>query len=117
MGFTLALLSLCREQAESLLYLPHLQSLIEPPALFRKAYLNMLREAKAAQAPRAHFDRCRSEALFFLSWKPCPPDVEKGASFLCLTLLVPVVMLVLFLSGWRSTFSVSGDQQGKKREN
>lgn len=31
MGFTLALLSLCREQAESLLYLPHLQSLIEPP--------------------------------------------------------------------------------------
>lgn len=32
----------------------------------------MLREAKAAQAPRAHFDPCRSEALFFFY-----PEVER----------------------------------------
>lgn len=52
---------------DSLLYPPLLQSLLEPPAPFRKLYLNMLMEAKAAQATRANFDRCRSEALFFLS--------------------------------------------------
>lgn len=77
----------------------------------------MLREAKAAPAPRAHFDRCRSEALFSLSWKPCPPDVGKGASFLCLMLLVPVVMLVLFFSrvgGRPSVFQETS--RGKKKK-
>lgn len=45
---------------------------------FRKPHLNMLREATVAHAPRAHFDPCRSEGLFFFiprlseSWKPCP---------------------------------------------
>lgn len=108
---------LCAEkQAESLLYLPHLQSLIEPPALFRKAYLNMLREAKAAPAPRAHFDRCRSEALFFLSWKPYPPDVGKGASFLCLMLLMPVVMLVLFSLGLEVDLQCFRRPVGKKKK-
>lgn len=40
-----------------------------------KPHLNMLWEATVAQAPRAHFDPCRSEGLFFSIprlWKPCP---------------------------------------------
>lgn len=67
MGFTLPLLALCREHTALLLYLPHFLTLLVPPAPFRKPYLNILKEAKAAQAPRAHFDPCRSEAFFFLS--------------------------------------------------
>lgn len=52
--------------------------LLVAQASFRKPYLNMLREATVAHAPRAHFDPCRSEGLFFSSWrlselwKPCP---------------------------------------------
>lgn len=39
---------------------------------FRKPHLNMLREATVAHAPRAHFDPCRSEGLFFFH-----PEVER----------------------------------------
>lgn len=45
--------------------------LLVAPTSFRKPHLNMLTEATVAQAPRAHFDRCRSEGLFF------HPEVER----------------------------------------
>lgn len=60
--------------------------LLVPPAPFRKPSLNILREAKAAQAPRAHFDPCRSEAFIFSilrlseSWRPWQPDVGRPGS-------------------------------------
>lgn len=115
MGFTLTLLALCREHTDSPLYLPHFLTLLVPPAPFRKPSLNILREAKAAQAPRAHFDPCRSEAFIFSilrlseSWRPWQPDVGRPGSFLCLMLSSPMVMVFVIL-GWRSTFGVSEDQ-------
>lgn len=85
MGFTNTLLILCGERTDFQVFIfsPFpasfmFQGLLVAPTSFRKPHLNMLREATVAQAPRAHFDPCRSEGLFFFiprlseSWKPCP---------------------------------------------
>ena len=73
-GFANVLVILCGEHTNFQVFIVAsfpasfmFQGLLVAPTAFRKPYLNMLREATVAQAPRAHFDPCRSEGLFFFS--------------------------------------------------
>ena len=89
---------------------------------FRKPHLNTLREATVAQAPRAHFDPCRSEGPFFSSrdWAShgslALPDVWRPDSFLRLILLSPLVIASGSFSGAGARPGVFQDTSGEKQK-
>lgn len=99
--------------------MPHFWGLPMAPTSFRKAHLNILREATVAQAPRAHFDPHRSEGFFFYHevervMEALPHQMFGSQAPSCVSSCCRLRWCSFFLAGGRpSDFQDSG---GEKRE-